>query len=223
RIAQGVLGEVVSFHTHYYRASNLDPTRPLGWRFVGAGSGVLQDLGSHLIDLTHALLGPIETVSARTRTLIAQRPDASGQLAPVTSDDVAWLQVTLASGGVGTLEASKVVPGAGDDIRLTVYGTRGALAFDTRDPNGLQLVEGEGHSQRYVATASRAEPRAAVLNAEKPTGALQWHLALIAAFCAALGDNTPFAPSLGDGAAVQRVIAAAFRSADEGGRAVRVI
>jgi predicted dehydrogenase len=222
RIAGGALGEVVSFHTHYFRASNLDPARPIGWRFAGSGSGVLQDLGSHLIDLAHFLLGPIASVSARTRTLIAQRPDGSGQLAPVTSDDVAWLQLALVGGGVGTLEASKVVPGAGDDIRFTAYGTRGALAFDTRDPNGLEIMEGNAPERRYLVTASRADPPAAVLNAEKPTGSVQWHLALISAFCAALAGGAPFAPNLEDGAATQRVIAAAFRSAAEGGATMRV-
>lgn len=46
RIAAGLLGEVYSFHLHYYRASNLRRDRPLTWRFVGPGSGVLFDLGS---------------------------------------------------------------------------------------------------------------------------------------------------------------------------------
>ena len=222
RIAAGQLGDVISFHGHYHRASNLDPARPLGWRFAGPGSGVLQDLGSHLIDLAQFLLGPVESVSARTRTLIAQRPGADGQLAPVTSDDVAWLQLTLEGSAVGTIEASKVVPGAGDDIRFTAYGTRGALAFDTNDPNGLRVVEGNANSAAYVATASRVEPRPNVLNAEKPTGALQWHLALIAAFCGALRDGAAFTPSLDDGAAAQRVIAAALTSANEGGISLHV-
>src|SRR3712207_4397482 len=123
----------------YYRSSNLKRDRPLSWRFAGPGSGVLVDLGSHLIDLTLHLLGPITAVGARTRTLVAERPAQDGQLARVESDDVAWLQLELAGGGRGTLEAAKVVPGAGDDLRIEAYGAHGALVFDTRDPNALQI------------------------------------------------------------------------------------
>jgi predicted dehydrogenase len=72
----------------------------------------LVDLGSHLIDMTLHLLGPIAAVAARTRTLVEQRPAADGRLIPIESDDVAWLQIELAGGGRGTIELSKLATGA---------------------------------------------------------------------------------------------------------------
>jgi levoglucosan dehydrogenase len=224
RIEAGLLGDVCAFHLRYYRSSNLKRDRPLTWRFTGPGSGVLVDLGSHLIDLTQHLLGPVLTVAARTRTVIAERPGPDGQPIHVASDDVAWLQLELAGGSLGTLEASKVVPGAGDDLRIEAYGSRGALVFDTSDPNGLLVAEDATGpiGGRRIATLSRTTPAASIPSAETPSGVIQWHLASIAAFLQALGGGTTSYPTLEDGFDVDRVIAAAFRSAAQAGSAISV-
>lgn len=224
-IAAGLLGQVYSFRLCYYRSSNLKRDRALTWRFVGPGSGVLQDLGSHLIDLVLHLLGPINTVTAHTRTLITERPRQDGQSARVEGDDVVWLQATLAGGGIGTIEASKVVPGAADDLRIEAYGSQGAFVFDTRDPNGLQVVEGvDGPvGGRRIATLSRTVPPAAGLGAEKPTGAIQWYLASIAAFLDALGTGAVPQSNLDAAAQVQQVIAAALQSAAQGAAVIAVV
>ncbi|MBK9710707.1 MAG: Gfo/Idh/MocA family oxidoreductase [Kouleothrix sp.] len=217
-IEAGLLGEVLSFHLRYYRASNLRRDRVADWRFTGQGSGVLVDLGAHLIDLTLHLLGPIAAVAARTRTLVAERPGAGGQPVAIASDDVAWLQVELAGGGRGTIEASKLVPGAGDDLRIEAYGTGGALCFDTRDPNSLLVAEGPAAplGGRRIVTASRTTPPAALPGAEMPTSTIQWHLASIAAFLQALGGGAATYASLDDGMRVDQVIGAALESSARG-------
>jgi predicted dehydrogenase len=218
-IENGLLGEIVGFHLRYYRASNLRRDRPANWRFAGPGSGVLVDLGSHLIDLVLHLLGPIERVSAQLRTVIGERPGAAGEAVRVDSDDVAWLQVDLADGGRGTLEASKVVPGAGDDLRIEAYGSAGALIFNTRDPNALTVAEGAGapHGGRTALTASRTLPAAALPGPETPTGVLQWHLASLAAFLQSLSDKPQPYPNLETGLRVDQVLGSAFESVAKGG------
>jgi predicted dehydrogenase len=215
---------VVGFHLRYYRASNLRRDRPANWRFTGPGSGVLVDLGSHLIDLTLHLLGPVASVSAQLRTLVGERPGLGGERVRVGSDDVAWLQVALAGGGRGTIEASKVVPGAGDDLRVEVYGTAGALLFDTREPDGLIAFEGADAplGGRRVITASRTSPPAALPGPETPTGVLQWHMASIAAYLRALDGGATAHPNLADGLAVDRVLDAAAESAARGGEVVAI-
>jgi predicted dehydrogenase len=224
-IEAGLLGDVLSFHMRYYRSSNLRRDRPATWRFTGAGSGVLVDLGAHLIDMTLHLLGPIAAVAARTRTLVAQRPDRDGQLIAIESDDVAWLQIELAGGGRGTLEVSKLVPGAADDLRIEAYGTQGTLIFDTRDPNSLVVAEGADAAPggRSIATWSRTMPQAALPSAETPTATLQWHLASIAAFVRALGDGAAPQPDLEAGLAVDRVLVAAAQSAARAGELVQLL
>jgi predicted dehydrogenase len=224
RAEGGLLGEVYGFHMRYYRSSSLRRDRPLTWRFAGPGSGVLADLGSHLIDLALHLLGPIASVAAHMRTAVAERPGPDGRPAPVQADDAAWLDLGLAGGGRGTIAASKLVPGAADDLRIEAYGARGALLFDSRDPNTLQVAEGADGmvGGTRVATFSRTQPPAALPSPETPTGVIQWHLASIAAFLQAYASGVQPHPSLDDGLEVDRVIAAARRSAAAGGAAVSV-
>jgi predicted dehydrogenase len=223
-IDAGLLGDVLGFHMRYYRSSNLQRDRLATWRFTGAGSGVLVDLGAHLIDMTLHLLGPIASVAAHTRTLVAQRPSADGRLIPITSDDVAWLQIELAGGGRGTIEVSKLVPGAADDLRIEVYGTHGSLTFDTRDPNSLTVAEGASAALggRSLATFSRTTPPAALPSAETPTATIQWHLASLAAFVRSLGAGAAPQPDLQAGLAVDRVLVAAAQSAARDGRPVQI-
>ena len=218
-IAGGLLGEVYGFQMRYHRASNLKRDRPANWRFAGPGSGVLVDLGAHLIDLTHHLLGPIASVSAHLRTLVPTRPGPGGAPQPVTSDDAAWLDAELAGGGRGAISVSKMVPGAGDDLRIEAYGSRGALCFDTADPNSLLVAAGPDAPQggRRIITASRAAPAAATIGPETPSGVTQWHLASLAGFLHALGSGAAATPSLRDGLAAACVIAAARESHARGG------
>jgi predicted dehydrogenase len=224
RVETGLLGEVYGFHLRYYRSSSLRRDRPLTWRFAGPGSGVLADLGSHLIDLALHLLGPIATVAAHTRTVVTERAGQDGQLAPVEADDAAWLNVELVGGGRGTIAASKLVPGAADDLRIEAYGSLGALVYDSRDPNALQVAEGADAPMggTSVGTFSRTQRPAALPSPETPTGVLQWHMASIAAFLRAYATGTQPQPSLDDGLAVDRVIGAARRSARQAGVMVAI-
>jgi predicted dehydrogenase len=223
-IGSGLLGDVIGFHLRYYRASNLKRDRAITWRFNGPGSGVLVDLGSHVLDLVLHLLGPIAWVAAHTRTLITERPGPDGTPVAVESDDVAWLQIGLANGGIGSIEVSKLVPGAGDDLRIEAYGSHGTLLFDAQDPNGIQIAEGSNApiGYRRIATLSRTNPAANIPNGETPTGVIGWHLASIRNFLGAYLEGHQPSPSLADGLRVDQVIAAAQRSAARGGIAEQI-
>jgi predicted dehydrogenase len=224
RVETGLLGEVYGFHLRYYRSSSLRRDRPLTWRFAGPGSGVLADLGSHLIDLALHLLGPIVAVAAHMRTVVTERSGPDGRPAPVEADDAAWLDLELAGGGHGTIAASKLVPGAADDLRIEAYGSQGALFYDSRDPNMLHVAEGADGpvGGASVATFSRTRPPAALPGPETPTGVIQWHMASIAAFLRAYAAGEQPHPSLDDGVMVDRVIAAARRSAGTDGAVARM-
>lgn len=222
-IKAGILGDLISTHLRYYRSSNLNQNRALSWRFHGPGSGVLADLGSHLIDLTMHFFGPIQALSCELQTLVTERRDAQGQLAAVEADDVAWLQARLAGGGRCSIEASKLVPGAADDIRIEAYGRQGALCFDMRDPNGLQIMDGtQGIGERRIAMLSRTTPAASLPGPETSTATLLWHAASLYAFLSAYAEGRPASPSFRDGLAVDQVIAAARQAAREGQSWVQV-
>jgi predicted dehydrogenase len=218
QIAQGHLGTGISAHLRYFRASNVRADRPLTWRFVGDTGGVLVDLGSHLIDLCHYLFhSPITRVQAELRTVIAERPDASGVLTPVVSDDVAWVTCQLANGMRVTIEASKMVPGAADDIRVEAYGSAGSVVFDMQDVNTLQIG-----TAAYPAAMQRTQiwnlqqPSASLPGAETPTGLLGWHAAAWESMLAQLAGEPCDVCDGAAGLAVDRVIVAARQSAANG-------
>ncbi|MFN5058480.1 MAG: Gfo/Idh/MocA family protein [Chloroflexota bacterium] len=225
RVASGALGTPVSGHLRYYRSSNVSPQRPATWRFVGASGGVLVDLGSHLIDLVHFIFQTkVVRISANLRTVVPQRPDATGQLVQIESDDVAWLTAHLANGMRVTLEASKMVPGAADDVRVEIYGTQSSLMFDMLDVNALVV----GTAQAPAATQrsqiwNRMSPAATLPGPETSTGSLSWHAASWQQCLArVVGHESPLCDGRA-GLAVDIVIAAAQQSATQHGAWVEVV
>jgi predicted dehydrogenase len=224
RVASGALGTPISGHLRYYRASNVSPQRPATWRFVGAGGGVLVDLGSHLIDLVHFIVQTkVVRLSADLRTVVPQRPDATGQLVHIESDDVAWLTVHLANGMRITLEASKMVPGAADDVRVEVYGTQSSLMFDMLDVNTLVIGNAQSPAAvQRVQVWNRMAPAATLPGPETSTGSLSWHAASWQQCLArVVGHDSPMCDGRA-GLAVDVVIAAAQQSAAQGGAWVEV-
>jgi predicted dehydrogenase len=218
-IAHGHLGTPLSAHLRYYRASNVSPDRPVTWRFQGESGGVLVDLGSHLIDLCHYLfMSPIVRVQAYLQTAISQRPDGHGATVAVTSDDVAWLTAQLANGMRVTIEASKMVPGAADDIRIEAYGTHGSLIFDTYNANVL-MSGSAPHAAAMHQTQiwNRQMPAAALPSAETATGIFSWHAASWETLLATLAGESRETCDGAAGLAVDRVIAAARASAADDG------
>ena len=214
-VEAGGLGDVIGFQMRYFRASNLKRDRPVNWRFQGPGSGVLVDLGAHLVDMTLHLLGPIASVAARTRTVVQERPSFDGGMVSVESDDAAWISLELVNGGLGTAQVSKVTPGAADDLRIEAYGTHGSLIFDTADPNGLILADTSG--QRRIATFSKAAPMPGYPSGELATSPVLWHMTSLAAYLHALCSQGTPSPNFAAAAEVDIVLEAALASAAHAG------
>lgn len=224
----GFLGEVVSFRAVYLHSGYTDPTRPISWRMQmeKSGGGALMDLGSHAIDLLHHLIGRFSRVQANLRTLVKERPSAKGssEMAPVTVDDLAVLQIELPNAALGTLEASRIATGAQDDLRLEIHGTRGAMRFDLMDPNWLYVYDdtkphaplgGERGYLRVECIQNYPKP-AALPGGRTPVGWTRFHIAGIHSFVSNVAESRPGSPSFDDGLAVQQVMDAAGRSSESG-------
>ncbi len=56
-----------------------------------------------------------------------------------------------ASGGIGTMTASRITSGAGDQLKLELHGTKGSLLFNTADPDiYLSYLPNEGWRRHDV-------------------------------------------------------------------------
>jgi predicted dehydrogenase len=150
-IAAGEIGEVCGLRGWYVEDYMADPAVPYSWRCQRrlAGSGALADLGSHLVNLVHYLLGPIVSVCGSMRTVHAHRQDrATGELRNVENEDSAHALLELASGVTGTLDISRIATGHKCGLGIHVFGTRGALSFDQERMNELRLYSAEDPAGR---------------------------------------------------------------------------
>jgi predicted dehydrogenase len=223
-IEEGFIGQIYQFQIEYLHSGYQNPSRPMGWKLRRAqsGGGALVDLGSHLIDMTRYLIGDFDRVLATTQTYISQRPSQSGstQMEPVDVDDAAWLQVRLTSGVAGTLMATRFATGAVDDLNLLIHGQHGAIRFHLMEPNWLwiydQRVAGEplGGRRGWTRVESiQNYPGAAVPPARSFIGWTRPMAHNLYMFLSAISQDRESIPSLADGLAVQRVITAAYASA----------
>lgn len=93
------------------------------------GGGVLHNVGSHLFDLSHHLMGRSESVTGFTMFIPRERGDiGSGRPTPVETDDIAAAWYVCGPGMRGEWFASRASPpNLGSKAYVEVIGTEGAL------------------------------------------------------------------------------------------------
>ena len=142
-IEGGRLGEIRHWRAFYLQDFILDPELPLIWRFRRevAGSGALGDLGAHLVDLAHFLVGPITRVVGTAETFIRERPleESGAERGEVSVDDAAAFLARFENGAVGTFEATRLAPGRKNHNSFEINGSNGSLIFDLERMNELQV------------------------------------------------------------------------------------
>lgn len=223
-ISSGRIGEVRQMRASFLQDWLVDPTAPMTWRLrrETAGSGVLGDLGSHLVDQVQFLLDDaISSVSGLDRTFIKERDGENGREA-VTVDDAFWATATTTAGAVVSIEASRVASGRKSSLEVEVYGSEGAVRFDLERLNELRILDGAGVAEdRGFRTVLVTEARHPNVGRYWPPGhVLGWENAFTIQagdFLTAIATGEPPAPSFEDGLAVERVLAAIESSARSNG------
>lgn len=224
-IADGRLGTVRQVRASYLQDWLVDENAPMTWRLrrESAGSGALGDLGSHVVDQLHHLLGePVVSARGHLHTFVPERDGDSGR-EPVTVDDAAWAALETASGVVASVEVSRMAAGRKNGLALEIYGSRGSISFDLERLNELGVDEGGGGVRRVLVT----EEDHPYISAWWPPGhVLGWDhtfTSQAADLLAAIASGTQPTPSFADGLAVQRVLAAIEQSAGHDGSRVDVV
>ncbi|MCW4009500.1 MAG: Gfo/Idh/MocA family oxidoreductase [Candidatus Bathyarchaeota archaeon] len=120
------LGTLVSFDAYAYSSDFADV--PKGSKLSGARGGVLEDLGSHVVDLALWFFKDLTITSASVKSFLAQG-----------SPDSATFQTEAPDGNKGTFNISWVKSGYRmPEFGLTITGTKGTLAVCDTDVT-LQL------------------------------------------------------------------------------------
>ncbi len=224
-VETGFLGTPLSFRGVYLHSGSADASAPMRWRFRRSeGGGVLRDLGSHLLDLVDWLAGPIVEINACCRILHETRPDGRGGRERVEMEDQAVMSARLASGALGTLEASKIAVGSEEDLRLEINGTRGALRLELMQPDFLEAYSlddpdapiGGTRGWKKISTAQRYPAPSAFPSPRSPSGWLRGHVHSLYTFLRAVADGVPAEPSISRGIEIQKLIECAERSAASG-------
>ena len=144
-ILQGEIGEVVHFRGVFNEDYLADPDTPFSWRLKRqlSGSGALNDLGSHIINLAQHLVSPITEVCADSRTVHCQRavPGQPDKQAEVENEDLIQMMLRFHNGATGTIEASRIAWGRKNGLWFEVTGTRGSLIFDQERLSELHIYQ----------------------------------------------------------------------------------
>jgi len=227
-IAEGKIGKVMEFRAAYLQDWIMNPTFPRVWRLQKslAGSGVLGDLGTHIIDLGRFLIGDIDSTVGMTKTFITERPlsgdDSSSdrKTGTVDVDDAFIALLKFKSGAIGSVEASRFAAGRKNYQRLEIHGLEGSLSFNLERLNELEFYSaGDEDGQKGFRTISATEPVHAYYKNWWPTGhVIGWEHPMVHEmyhFFTAVAEDKPVEPlgaTFYDGYMADRVTDAIQRS-----------
>ena len=180
---EGRLGQIRHWRAAYLQDFIVDPSFPLIWRLRKevAGSGALGDIGAHIIDLAHFLVGPITEVVGITKTFVKKRPleSSSGALSAtgasgsdeVTVDDAAAFLARFEGGAIGTFEATRFAAGRKNQNSFEINGSKGSVAFDLERMNELRVYfEDDEPDVKGFRTVMVTEPEHPYAGAWWPPG-----------------------------------------------------
>lgn len=152
-VESGRLGEIYHFRAWFLQDWIIDPEFPLVWRLQKeiAGSGSHGDLGAHLIDLAHFLVGDVKEVIGMSETFIKERPlaaemtglsakgDKDAPKGKVTVDDATLFLARFANGALGSFEATRFAAGHRSTNSFEINGSLGSVKFDFERMNELEV------------------------------------------------------------------------------------
>lgn len=214
-VSAGELGVLRTVRACYLMALS---SHLLGWRSSKrlAGSGVLADIGSHLIHMVQFLAGDIQSLTAMQKRF---RKDPASDV----EDWISFL-AELSGGACATFEISRVCPGRGagisEEIFIELYGSSGSAIFSLQDPSGVMVALGEDgldpsrplRHREVPAEFLRLPGSTRDVHADDRRWGYRYDQAFQFVESIRLGESR--APSLRDGVRCQAVLDAALESSE---------
>jgi predicted dehydrogenase len=218
-IDEGAVGRPQLFRAIWLTDEFTDPAVPFDWRFDRQLGGTsIADLGAHLIDLAHWMVGDIDEVVTSSSTFIGERAGPEhGQRRSVSIDDASAALVRFRGGAQGSFEMARSCVRRPCDLTVEVNGADGTLFFDYARLNELWYGSRGDDPALYGLHRIRAEHPDHPYSANWwPLGqGVGWGTSFVNQICDLLGSwpDGPWAPDLEDGLRVQAVCDAMERSA----------
>ena len=228
-IDEGCLGRIHHVRATYLQDWLLDPQFPMNWRLrmKQAGSGSHGDLGAHLIDTAHYLVGGIREVIGMAETFVKIRPaegTSSGLSATAGSgteavdvDDATLFLARFENGALGSFEATRFAGGHKNGNHIEINGSKGSLAFGFERMNELEFYStDDAPHARGFRTILATEPMHPYVGPWWPPGHVLGYehtfVHEVADFVNAITQRKPVAPDFVDGLKVQCVLEAVEKS-----------
>ncbi|HEY7032258.1 MAG TPA: Gfo/Idh/MocA family oxidoreductase [Thermomicrobiales bacterium] len=234
-VASGRLGEIRHWRAVYLQDWINDPEFPLVWRLQKeyAGTGALGDIGAHIVDLSHFVIGPIAEVIGTLSTFITERPveTSSGlgsglaatkgtERGQVTVDDSTTFLARFENGVTGTFEATRLAPGRRNYNSFEVNGSKGSLSFNLEKMNELEVFFTDDPPElqgfRNINVTAPGHPYAVWWPAGHIIGYEHTFTHAVKDLLDGIKANTSPAPTFADGYRCQAVLDAVERSAASG-------
>lgn len=204
-LSQGLIGNIISINVEYLKSSAFIEGRRLEWRFIKelAGTGVLGDLGSHLIDMSRFLIGDLKAVCARTGIVVKKRKYLnSEEFGTVETDDFCNFIADFECGATGTFSITRCAIGNENTIRFEVLADKGVISFDLNNPHMLGVCIGEVDIKSYGMHTVKV-PREYYAEQE------QTFVDLIQ------GKTHEYTPTISDGVKCQQILDALLESSEK--------
>jgi predicted dehydrogenase len=135
-IRSGALGQMIEAEHAFLHSSDLDRSKPINWKRIArhcGETGVMGDLGMHVVHLPLRLGWRPRTVYAQLQNLVTERPDPeSGE--PVACDTWDNASLHADAGFPLTLATKRIAPGETNTWRIRAVGMDGGIAYSTASP-----------------------------------------------------------------------------------------
>lgn len=225
-IQKGALGKIYHFSGKYHQDQGSAQEAMAEDIWYINWSGIAQGIASHMIDMAHFLVGEIASVAGQVNTYNKVRNSRSGPV-QVNSDEGFFSLVGFDNGASGVFESLGVANGKRNEFSWEIYGSKGSLSFDLREPNYLKVFLADTTVPEVVGytNVQVTEPNHPFMNIWWPKGHnLGWehgHINMIAHFldCVAHDkDVSPLGGTFEDGYKVAVIIDTIKESAKCGRR-----
>lgn len=143
------LGRIMAVRARFLHSSDLDPNKAINWkRMVDENGeyGCMGDLGLHVMHVPLRFGWEPKSVAAQLTNVMTTRPDGKGGTVPCETWDNAAIHGMIddPSGRFPiTFETRRIAPGEMNSWEIEIDGTRRSLAFSTKHPKTLRVLDYE--------------------------------------------------------------------------------